>query len=127
MATFLNHARIPSALHPDVAKFIALTTRVRRRGRGDYLALGDEAGLGSVPSGLPARGVAEGKDGVLAVGDAGGRDGRAEERERRVKTYHGGRRGVVLRVAGGPIGCRSGHWVGITAGDGSGGVVAVRV
>jgi hypothetical protein len=64
-------------------------------GAVDYLALGDEAGFGGLPRGLPGRGVTEG-------GGAGGGEGRAEEWERRVEAGHGGLRGVVLRVAGGP-------------------------
>jgi hypothetical protein len=68
-------------------------------GAVDYLALGDEAGFGGLPRGLPGRGVTEGEDGALGAGGGGGR---AEEWERRVEAGHGGLRGVVLRVAGGP-------------------------
>lgn len=73
-----------------------------------YLALGDEAGLGGVPGGPPAGGVAEGEDGGLAGG--GGGYGRAEEGERRVEADDGGRRRVVLgRVVGAPAVGRGSH------------------
>lgn len=67
-----------------------------------------EAGLGGLPRGAPARGVAEGEDGWLA-GCGRRRDGRTEERERRVEADHGGRRGVVLRLVDAPAGQRNVH------------------
>jgi len=95
------------------SEFIALPTQIRpRRGdgvvrdsgaRADYLALGDEAGLGDLPGGSPAGGVAEGEDDGAVAGGRGG-DGRAEERERRVEAHHGGRRGIIFRRVVGAAG-----------------------
>jgi len=72
-------------------------------GMGFYLALGDEVGLGGLPGGSPAGGVAEGEDGALAA-RCRGADWRAEERERRVEAHQGGLRGIVLRRAVGAAG-----------------------
>jgi hypothetical protein len=84
---------------------------------GFYLALGDEVGLGGLPGGSPAGGVAEGEDGALAA-RCRGADWRAEERERRVEAHQGGLRGIVLRRVVGAAG--EGHRESMASAGGGG-------
>lgn len=98
---------------PKISSLCQHRNDLGREKMGDYLALGDEAGLGGLPGGSPARDVAEGEDGALAARCWRG-DWRPEERERRVEAHHGGLRGIVLRRVVGVAG--EGHCESPTGG-----------
>jgi hypothetical protein len=63
--------RSRSCSHGHVSKPRKKKSFVLLLGAVDYLALGDEAGFGGLPRGLPGRGVTEGEDGALGARRSG--------------------------------------------------------